>query len=79
MKDLWVKNIVPYLKDDDGRYSSARLAFFVSVFVAAIMSFAAIHLAYEKSLVNEYVFLTLSIWTIATIQKNWSKYIEKLK
>ena len=79
MKNVWTTHIAPYLKDDKGNYSSARLAFFVAVFVAAGMSIAAVHLTYKKSLDWNYVFLTLSVWAIATLQKNWSKQMENLK
>lgn len=79
MKQFWVNNVTPYLMDDKGNYSSARLAFFVAIFVAAGMSVAAIHLSYKETLDWNYVFLTLSVWAIATLQKNWSKKMEALK
>lgn len=76
MKEYW-----EFLQDDKGQFSSQRLAFFIAVFVASIMSFAGIYLEFtrEGGVSAMYVLFTLAIWLIATLQKNWAKQIEKLK
>lgn len=74
-----MSKIIEMLSDDDGRLSSVRCAFAIAVVVSTVMSIAGIYLAFHDRLTWVYVGLTLAVWLIATLQKNWAKHIEKLK
>lgn len=76
IKTSWINQL---LSDDKGQLSSARAAFWIAVVVSTVMSCSAIYLEVEGQLSLNYIFLTLAMWLIATLQKNWAKHIEKLK
>lgn len=79
MSDTQTNWLTELLSDDKGQLSSARAAFWIAVVVSTVMSCSAIYLEVEGELSLNYIFLTLSMWLIATLQKNWAKHIEKLK
>ena len=79
MKKFLTTILYPALIDDKGKLSSARIAFMVAVLISATMSLAAINLTYRNALTWEYVTLTLCMWLVATLQKNWAKHVEALK
>lgn len=75
-----------FLQDEHGHFSSVRLAFFMAVVVASILSIGglvieivAIVKESDEGISTNYMMLCGIVWLIATLQKNWAKWIEKLR